>query len=73
MARNGNRTFIKVTNIDIYAKLTAMELKLEAFCEQNKVDHVKINGNLALNKYMAVGGVSIAVAAVYWIWQHVMV
>jgi len=65
---NGNKTFIKITNQDIFvkietlektldAKTTILEKKLDGFCGVNQVQHERLNGKTKLALWM--GGTSL--------------
>lgn len=68
---NGDKTFIKITNKDIYLKLEALETVVSTYCRTNVEDHAKIKGNVNLAKYMAGIALGAAGTGIAWLWQHI--
>jgi hypothetical protein len=77
---NGEKTFIKVTNKDIYDKLEALEVKVSKYCDsneaslagicqKNEVAHTKIWGRISLQQWMILAALTIASTAIIWIWE----
>ena len=69
---SNGKTFVKITNDDIYNKLEGMEAKLERFCAENRADHEKIKGTIVLAKWMAGIAIGAAGTAIAWLWQHIV-
>jgi hypothetical protein len=63
MDNDGNSTFIKVTNKDIYEKLGAIEKKLGAI-----ESHVKeTNGKVKLNRWIATTALTMVTAIIFFL------
>lgn len=67
---NGNRTFVKITNKDIFVKIEVLEQKLDdkteilrkkldEFCGVNQVQHEKLNGRTKLALWMGGTGLTL--------------
>ena len=68
---NGSRTFIKITNKDIYCKIEALEKMVREFNEHGINERQKMKGKIAMNRWIAGGGIATAGYAVCWLWAHV--
>ena len=84
-----DRTFIKITNKDIYNKIETLATKesvdnlakkfdgmaksISESHECNAEDHEKINGTLGLYKWMIFGATGVALTAITWLWAHVSI
>lgn len=69
--QNGNKTFIKITNKNIFDKLEIIEKSLIEFHEVNGKEHEKIKGSLVLQHWMILGALAMAGTAITWLWMHV--
>ena len=55
-----NKTFIRITNKDIYDKIIAIEDKMEIIIEHQKIT----NGSVKLNKWIATTALSLVIMIV---------
>ncbi len=66
---NGSKTFIKITNQDIYKKISSLEKEIREYHEDNSAEHEKLLGKIILNRWIVGAALAVAGFAVVWIWQ----
>ena len=57
---NGETTFIRITNKDIYQSIQDLRKDITLLTEKNAVEHKKIFGQISLNKWVATTALSLA-------------
>ena len=69
---NGNRTFRKTTNEEIYQEIQSMRTLLETTIAQNCAEHKEIRGKLNLVRYIAIGAGAVAATVGGWFVFYLM-
>lgn len=60
MARNGNKTFVRITNQDIFNELKTMRELLETTIKLNEEQHMCLKGSTKTAKSLAMAGLALA-------------
>jgi|GEM_PF-2456945 len=68
---NGNNTFIKITNKDIFDKLEALEETVRKFNSNGVNEREKLSGRITMNRWLVGASLTIAGYAVIWLWSVV--
>jgi len=68
---NGNNTFIKITNKDIFDKLEALGLDVRKYNETNGIEHTQMKGSIKMQYWLIGAALSVSGYAVYWLWSVV--
>ena len=74
-----NKTFIKITNADIYAEIKEIRKSISCFSDENNKQHESIckrqdltNGKIKLSKWMATTAISIALISIGFLFQYIV-
>ena len=69
---NGNNTFIKITNKDIFDKLEALGEEVKGYNEKNEIDHEKMKGRIKMQYWLIGAAMSVACYSIYCLWGFVV-
>lgn len=80
MNNNGNKTFIKITNKNIYDKIEALEATVSSYCKSNEIvitkmngenntTHAKIFGRINLLQWLILAALATASTAIVWLYE----
>ena len=68
---NGSRTFIKITNKDIFDKISALETEVRNYHGCNTNEHQKFIGKFNLQYWLIGAALTMAGYSILWLWTVV--
>ncbi|MEW6295974.1 MAG: hypothetical protein AB1467_06865 [Candidatus Diapherotrites archaeon] len=72
MKKNGSKTFVRITNKDIFNEIKAIKELLQETIKCNDEDHLKMIGKMGRVQLMAGGAIAIAAAVATWFISYIM-
>lgn len=72
MAKNGNKTFLKVTNQDIFNEIKSIKELLETTIKTNGYEHYCLKGNAKTAKSFAIAALALASWTLGWLIAHLL-
>ena len=60
------KTFIKITNRDIFNEIKELKELLNETITENKTDHSNIRASINLNRWMIYGAIAISTTGIGW-------
>ena len=64
---NNDKTFVRITNQDIYNSIQELKQDLTNLIINNKAEHKKIMGRVSLNKWIATTALSLVLFIIGWL------
>jgi hypothetical protein len=68
--KNGNKTFVKITNQNIFDKIESIGRKLDLIYESNSKEHAQLSGKARLNFWIASTAIALFILLLGFFIKH---